>query len=469
MDQTNPPSSKDSVQNGTSLQTPNENQASNVLPKVPLNQPPQSPQPTQPPLPSSQPTSDTTQPPSTTPHPHPKFKIKKRYILLTTLISLIVIIITLQELNKKQVEEVDQNPPFSITQAPTPTPEEEPARQWKSFSASQHGITFKYPIESYLEKSNPFSQDSPVYKAIFRGKRQDEGLITESNLLDGYIFKITVNTNPQNRPLIDLANNKKSSFAFSCPDLAQISDVKSAKIDDLAAQTFSVINCNSDFKVTFVVSKNFVYEIDQIYKGDIGFKQKYEKDTDEILFSLKVDRELPPPEEPIIAFENKEHGFSFRHPRFNTNCCQVPAPVYGEFSNTAKFYFVDTSLGVPEKNKPFDGFGIFVDTNKDKITFETYLESEKTALLEDYKVITGRNPEESQEIIKVGEVDAILLKGYAWWGDVIMLQVPNTSRIMIISKTEYLPGSFKDVFNDILRSFVFTAKVAGASDESEPM
>ena len=50
-----------------------------------------------------------------------------------------------------------------------------------------------------------------------------------------------------------------------------------------------------------------------------------------------------------------------------------------------------------------------------------------------------------------------------------MLQVPNTSRIMIISKTEYLPGSFKDVFNDILRSFVFTAKVAGASDESEPM
>ena len=158
MDQTNPPSAEGAAQNV--------NQESNVLPEMPPSIPSQSLQ----------------TPPPPPPRPRPKFKIKKRYILLTVLISFIVVIVTLQELNKKRVEIIDQSPKFNITEAPTPTPEEEPAKQWKSFSALQHGITFKYPVESYLEKSNPFSQDSPVYKAIFRGKRQDEGLITESNL-----------------------------------------------------------------------------------------------------------------------------------------------------------------------------------------------------------------------------------------------------------------------------------------------
>ena len=454
-----PQAASGDAQNETQFQTPNLNQESPVVvqSKEPTPSAPEtSPLPKQPSTPLPPPV-----PPS---RPHPKFKIKKRYILLMLLISFIVVIVTLKELNRKRVEIIDESPRFNVTEAPTPTPEEEPAKQWKSFSASQHGITFKCPVESYLEKSNPFSQDSPVYKAIFRGKRQDEGLITESNLFDGYIFKIVVNTNPQNRPLIDLARNKVSSFAFSCPDLAQISEVEATKIDGLTAQAFNVINCNSDFKVTFVVSKNFVYEIDQIYKGDIGFKQKYEKDTDEILLSLKIDRELPPPEDPIITFTSGVHRFSFRHPRFNTDCCQVPSPVYGIFFNSGKFYFVDTSLGIPEKNKPFDGFGVFVDENEMKVPFEMYLVSEKNALLEDYRIITGRNPEESEEKTKVGEVDAVLLKGYAWWGDIIMLQIPNTSKIMIISKTEFLPGSFKEVFGDILNSFVFSSPVAGSSD-----
>jgi len=398
-------------------------------------------------------------PPPTPPQPRPrsKFKFKKRYILLAVLITFIIIVVTVQELGKKRVEIIDQNPRFNVTQAPTPTPEEEPAKQWKSFTTSQHGITFSYSVEAYLEKSNPFSQDSPVYKAIFRGKRQDEGLITETNLSDGYIFKVTVNTNPENRSLLDLTQNKKSSFAFNCPDLAEISDITATKIDGLAAQTFSVINCNSDFKVTFVVSKNFVYEIDQIFRGDIGFKQKYETDTDEIVLSLKIDRELPPPEDPIVTFASTAHGFSFMHPRFNTECCQVPSPIYGNFLNTGRFHFVDTSLGVPEKNKPFDGFGIFVDINggETPMPFETYLDNEKKALLEDYRIITGRNPDESEEKIKIGGVEAVLLKGYAWWGDVIMLQIPNTSRVMLISKTEFLPGSFRDVFNDIMNSFTF--------------
>ena len=49
----------------------------------------------------------------------------------------------------------------------------------------------------------------------------------------------------------------------------------------------------------------------------------------------------------------------------------------------------------------------------------------------------------------------MILKGYAWWGDVILLQFTNSPVILVMSKTEFVPGSFKEIFNGILSTFEF--------------
>lgn len=45
---------------------------------------------------------------------------------------------------------------------------------------------------------------------------------------------------------------------------------------------------------TIVSRDNFIFEVIQVYRGDIGFKQKYKSITDEIYSSLVFTNTLKP-------------------------------------------------------------------------------------------------------------------------------------------------------------------------------
>lgn len=356
-------------------------------------------------------------------------------------------------------EIVGVNPKFIVkesTESEKPVVEV-PVINLVTFDLSDYGLRFDYPQDLYIERNNPFSQDPPTFKVIYKGTRQPDGLITEANLLDGYIFKIIIYPNPADRDISALIATKRKNYTFNCNDSAQVSLAYPSQVDSIPGFGFLVTNCLSDFKETLVSSNNYIYEFVQEYRGDIGYKQKYEKDTDELLASVSMNKEAPLPESPFVVFADDTYKFEFTHPRLNTKCCKVPEPF--EYDADASWYFASVPGALPTPGKPFDGFGIFIDTLKGDITFQSYLDAQKVSLKTLYTLTTGKSPENYKTSeIKVGNLTGTLLENYAWWGDVVYVQLPSSRKVMVISKTEYLPGSFKELFNSILDTFKFKEK-----------
>ncbi|EKD99730.1 MAG: hypothetical protein ACD_22C00188G0001, partial [uncultured bacterium] len=127
-------------------------------------------------------------------------------------------------------------------------------------------------------------------------------------------------------------------------------------------------------------------------------------------------------------------------------CCNTNGPVYGDAKRIV--VFGDKRSYDANNGKSFNGFGIYIDENAKGISFEEYMETQKLSLKEDYKVITGKKPDTSEAKVNVGSIEATLLKGYAWWGDVVYLQIPNTAKFMVLSKSETSPGVFDQIFDE---------------------
>lgn len=383
----------------------------------------------------------------------------RRKILFGVLAGFIVLTVLVNFALKTHREVVSVNPKFIVkesTESEKPIVET-PVPTLVTFDLTDYGLKFTYPQDLYIERNNPFSQDPPTFKVIYKGTRQPDGLITEANLLDGYIFKVIIYPNPTDRDISALVATKRKNYTFNCNDNAQVSLAYPVQVDSLSGFGFLVSNCLSDYKETLVSSNNYIYEFVQEYRGDIGYKQKYEKGTDELLASVVMNKEAPLPESPFVTFSDETYKFEFTHPRLDTTCCHVPEPF--EYPAEASWYFASVPGSLPTSGKPFDGFGIFIDKLKGDTTYASYLDAQKASLKTLYTLTTGKSPENSKASeIKVGNLTGTLLENYAWWGDVIYVQLPNTTKVMVISKTEYLPGSFKELFNSILATFKFKEK-----------
>ena len=82
--------------------------------------------------------------------------------------------------------------------------------------------------------------------------------------------------------------------------------------------------------------------------------------------------------------------------------------------------------------------------------FEDYINKQKSLLEENYKVIIGRNPVTSEETFEVNGIEGTILRGYAWWGDIAFIRIPEKKTILAFVKTEANEGDFEDIFMDIL-------------------
>ena len=364
--------------------------------------------------------------------------------LIATVAVMYSVTKTLKELREHQIA---VNPQFTVNESSQSTNTAKPSNAgWADFVSKLDGFSFKYPPKAYIGYPNPFSNDSPTYKAVYIGPKQKNKSVKEENLTDGYIFKIVVNKIPDNRDLASIVNQKRQSFILSCPSIAKISE----NIEN----AFSLSNCPADYKETFLQDGNKVYELAQIVKGDIGYKEAYEKITDEIFSTFKISTVIPntQPEDPFITYSNKNYGLSFKHPKLDTNCCSAPKPPVGDFATLGTF-------ALPSKqSKAFDGFGLYIEENTQNINFSTYLENQKKALLDDFKLVNGVEAENSKDdLIIINDKEARKLSNYAWWGDVIYIQLPNRPEIVVLSKVDYLSGSFDELFDGIISTFRFSA------------
>ena len=345
-----------------------------------------------------------------------------------------------------------------VVQNPEPQkPPEEPAKVDPESIVEYSNDTLKISLERLYKTSlfEHFDQPEITKKIeIIYDKNNPGKDITVEELSEGYIFRISVFYTTL-RKIDEIAQVKKESFIASCPKTATLSKTVVTQVDGVDARTFEVNNCGSDFKVTYVVKNGMNYEFSQIFKGNLGYRQAYKAETENILRSVKFYPEEKPEPGPTETYYNEKLKFSLDYPRsLSKDCCKATGPISKEAIEL--FTIGDENTYVDENN--LDAITVYEDSNKE-INFDAYIEKQKTLLVDDYIVTMGESPKPEIRTMKVGDRDAIMLRGYSWRGnDLIYLNISNNeraSKILVISVKNISGESFANVTDEILKSFRF--------------
>ena len=311
-------------------------------------------------------------------------------------------------------------------------------------------INLEYPEDAFI-----FEEDKNGIKKleiIYALSTSEPGNIAETELEKGYVFRVSA-FKTETRDLDQISLVKNSSFVANCAETAEISKVETGVVSTSESRTFDVINCNGDYRLTYVSKFGYFYEFMQFFKGDFGYKQRYRAATEDILRSIKFypERETGPTE----TFSNEKYGFSFEYPsEYSAECCDITGAI---LDRSEKLIVLGNTESIIDQNT-FDGFGIFIEKPSSVIGFDEYLELQRKTLIDDYVVVKGRAPEPEDVSVKVGEKDAVILKNYSWRGnDLIFVDISteNSSKVLIISVLNTSGDDFTEIFNTILRSFKF--------------
>ncbi len=278
--------------------------------------------------------------------------------------------------------------------------------------------------------------------------------ITIENLTEGYIFRIsTFSTYLRN--IDEITQVKKDSLKIECPETATMTNTVGEDVDGIEGRTFEVINCGADYKLTYVVKNNLNYEFAQIFRGDLGYRQAYKAETENILRSIKFYPDVIPDPGPIETYNSEQYKLSFEYPRsLDSKCCNITGPI--STSSTILLTLGDSEASTDSSN--FDVIGFFVE-NKVVDDFNTYLEKQKNLLTDDYVVTKGESPKPEIRTIKVGDRDGTMLRDYSWKeNDLIYVDISKgdkTHTFLVISIRNVSGEVFEKVVDSVLESFVF--------------
>lgn len=370
---------------------------------------------------------------------------KKRMILIAATIPTVLALafaIYLAALDKSKPPEI---PTYTISKSEEPKP-------WIKHIDNRLNFSLEYPSDTKFRESRNQGVNPETFEVLFMGQNQKKELEQEENLQDGYIFRILVHKKLQNTDIDDLINKRRQTYVSRCPKTSNVSQIKDIAVSDKTGKTFEAVDCVLTYRETFTLDRGTVFELLQIYKGDLGFRQAYKSRLQDIQDKFRFTN-LPTEDILWIKVEDTSAKISFEHPSLNVKCCNIRPPKLSKAKAIGTF----ADVGITRTNASFDGFGIYIDENKSS-TFEEYLENQKALLIEDYRVIIGRNPtalKETQVIIDGSAGTS--LKGYAWWIDeIIYIQHKYDSNgIVIILKSEKEPGSFDETFGKMLSTFKF--------------
>jgi hypothetical protein len=284
--------------------------------------------------------------------------------------------------------------------------------------------------------------------------QKNEG-IKDSEISEGYVFRISTFTTSI-RNIDEIAKVKKESVKANCPETAEFTETYGTQINGIDSRVFEVKNCNGDLTVTYTPKFGVFYEFEQIYKGDLGYKQKQKASTQEILDSVRFYPEPTGPEEPYETYKNDSFGFSFEHPKFDSSCCDLAGPP--TTTNIEKVIVLADKETFVSKTD-FDGIAVYIYRLRNEETYQNFLEKQKKTLIDDYIVVRGSEPKLQEVGIKVDDKDAVMLKGYSWRDvDLIYTEVVRGNGqgyALIISVKRMTGDKFDEKVDGILSSFKF--------------
>ena len=382
-------------------------------------------------------------------------KNKKVIIFFCILILLIIIAAVVSRLQPTyrppQETDIDVTPTNVTNQTPVP-------ENWTELNNRQYEFIFIYPNEAQLIEKNPFSLEPSSYTVVYSRFPNNDPEVNEFTLDEGYLFRVIVNKLETTELPADLSELKQTVFYTQCPEGVTMSGVRNIKISGFDAATFDVRECNGTYRHTYVSRNKRIFELTEYYIGDIGYREKYAATVDEIFKSFDItNRSEAKPSASWVEYKNLDAGFSFRHPSFDAKCCTVegPIPVAGQNEDNIEKIITFGRPGTPRDSiKPFDGFAVYLVNNIPFDTFDQYVEAEREALINNYKVLIGKTPVGTTKQAIVGDKVGVFFEDLAWWGDVILVDYGDKN-VLVISKTEALEGSFDTEFGELLNTFRF--------------
>lgn len=198
--------------------------------------------------------------------------------IIILFVSLVIAGITgwfyFQPLNNKQENNQIQS---------TPSPTFDPTESWKTLSNFNH--TLKYPREAKAETRESESVIS------FIGRKQIDSGRTQTELFDGYSFRIGEIINDSKLALEQLSKNERENAQNNCLERegGQISPLESISIDGQVGYQYSAEGCYIDYTETIVSFESKIYRISQSYVGDVEDQKKYKEITNKILSTLRFE------------------------------------------------------------------------------------------------------------------------------------------------------------------------------------
>lgn len=319
-------------------------------------------------------------------------------------------------------------------------------------------MSFVYQDDAKIvEKSDNKTSDIKriaIYKYSGNAPEQiiDDPQVAEQNLASGYVFKITRFLAPS-RNIDQISQVKLEAVKTACPSTAIFSEIDELKVSDINSRQFEVKNCDGDYKITFVPRFYSYYEIVQLYKGDIGYKQAYKQATEEIMQSLVFfpeDIVADKPEDPYVTLDKPEYGFRFRYPRtMKLDCCQLSQPISTTATKVAMLKFFQPSQGT-------EGFNVYVDSFNvsEKETYEGYVQSQKNKFSDEYLVAKGAKPNVKESEVTVGSKTGTMFEGISWKGHTLIFVKLSDARVMMISHN-IVNARFKEEFVKSLEGWDF--------------
>jgi len=196
--------------------------------------------------------------------------------------------------NEESTENIQSSPtptlsptPYSgATFAPTITTPAKPvsAASWETYAGSEY--SFKYPAGL---KSDTGAAGAGIESIRFQfvGPKQVASGRTQTSLFDGYAFIVTKTGLVSQKTPDQLATERRNNSKDDCGPEVVLSDIRNISVGKGSGVQYSVKNCMGDYTSSYISNGNNVYEIIQLYVGEVADQKGYEETTNQIFNTLK--------------------------------------------------------------------------------------------------------------------------------------------------------------------------------------
>ena len=327
----------------------------------------------------------------------------------------------------------------------SPVVVETPAVIQQHYENTTLQIALDYPSDTMLS-DNFNSEKGEGHVEVYYPK---ESYLESVN---GYKISITVFTT-RVRTLQQFAETRLTGMKETCPSSSSFSEIEEKNLNGSNALYFEANYCSGYFRNYYIDYGNKYFEVSKYFKGDVGYRERYDTLSEEILETITFLPQRFDVSEFTKSILDTDTGVKFEYPSYLSTNCNLYLPSDSKYR---------TILSMCNDSNKEDGVIVGILTGeKNSETPSEMVEIEKNKMIDDYIAAKGVSPDLKEENVDFGGRSALKVSNLSWRGfTYIFVDLNQKSRnggavIAIVGyKVEQDP--MLTTVNNIIGSFKFT-------------